>query len=196
MISILRTLLVVNELRLYSACTRFGSPQEKIAEGFMNPDYTLKLSFIHTMTRNKFKITPQNLYSVVHNLGIAVDWFYDESKKSLFYIEDGILNFNYDYEHLYVNASSPDGNHIEIRPTVDYSKTERGNEGVVMYINDTESQTIMARSDLEAFYMTLKNFSFQTEALLLLYEMDRLVKEFKDNGGVINEIQNNFQFAI
>ena len=56
-----------------------------------------------------------------------------------------------------------------------------------MYINDTESQTIMQRSDLEAFYITLKNFSFQTEALLLLYELDRSVKEYVDNGGTIND---------
>lgn len=162
----------------------------------MNPDYTLKLSFIHTMTKNKFKITPQNLYSVVRNFEIAVNWFYDEKMNSLFYIEDGVLNFNYDYAHLYVNASSPDGNHIEIRPTVDYSKTDRGSEGIVMYINDTDSQTIMTRNDLEAFYMTLKHFSFQTEALLLLYEMDRLVKEYKENGGVINEEPSDYQFAI
>lgn len=187
MISILRTLLAVNEIKLYSACTRFGSPQLDIAQGFARPDYSIKLSFIHTVTKNKFKITPQNLYNVVHNLEIAVNWFYDPNMKDMFYIEDETLNFNYDYAKLYVNASSPDGNHIEIRPVVDYSRSERGNEGIVMYINDTESQTIMQRSDLEAFYIILKNFSFQTEALLLLYELDRSVKEYVDNGGTIND---------
>lgn len=187
MISILRTLLSVSELKLYSACTRFDDPQEKIIEGFAKTDFTAKLTLLHTVTKEKFKITPYNLYNIVRNLEIAVNWFYDDKMKDLFYMEDGILNFNYDYAKLYVNATSPDGEHIEIRPVVDYGKSERGRESVVVYINNTDSYAIMERSDLEAFYTILKGFSFQSEALLLLYELDRAVENFKANGGKFDE---------
>lgn len=194
MVTILRTLVSVNEIKLYSACTRFNDPQDSINEGFVHTDYSIKLSLLHTITKNKFKISPQNLYNVVHNLETAVNWFYDPKMNDMFYIEDSRLNFNYDYNALYVNASSPDGNHIEIRPVVDYAKSDRGNESVVIYINDTESQSIISRNDLEAFYIVLRNFSFQNEALLLLYELDRAVKNYTDNGGIIDDKPRQFHY--
>lgn len=196
MLTILRTLLAVNEVKLYSACTRFLEPQYDIDKGFVRPDFSVKLSLIHTISKNKFKINPNNLYSVVHNLEIAVNWFYDPKMNDMFYIEDGILNFNYDYAKLYVNASSPDGNHIEIRPVVDYSRSERGTESICMYINDTDSQSIMSRNDLEAFYIVLRNFSFQNEAILLLYELDRAVAEYTKNGGIIKDGFNKQFYTV
>lgn len=187
MLTILRTLLSVHEIKLYSALCRFNEPQYDIDRGFVHPDYSVKLSFIHTVTKNKFKINPHNLYNVVHNLKTAVNWFYDPKMNDMFYIEDGRLNFNYDYAKLYVTAASPDGNHIEVRPVVDYAESERGTESIVMYINDTDSQCIMTRNDLEAFYIILRNFSFQNEALLLMYELDRAVDNYIKNGGKIND---------
>ena len=190
MICILRTLLAVGELKLYSACTRFGSEQESIKEGFARTDYTLKLTLMHTVTKEKFKITPRNIYNIVRNLETAVNWFYDENMKDMFFMDNGILCFNYDYGKMYAMATSPEGEHIEIRPTVDYGKSERGRESVVIFLNNTDSQVIMERADLEAFYTILKEFSFQSEALLLLYELDRAIEKYISDGGKLDERAN------
>ncbi len=194
MLTITRSLLSVKEIKLYSACCRFNDPQSDIARGFVHPDYSIKLSLMHTVTKDKFKINPSNHFNVTRALEEAVLWYYDKEKKDMFYLEDGILQFNYDYGRLYVNSSSPDGEHIEIRPVVDYSVSDRGREGAVIYINNTDTQTIISRPDLEAFYTILKTFSFQTEAMLLLYELDRASKDYIENGGTIDESTGQFHY--
>ena len=188
MITITRTLLAIDEIKLYSSCTRFYEEQVNANVGFVRPDFAIKLSFIHTVTKDKFKINPYNLFSVVRNFETAVMWFYDKDKRDMFYIDEtDTLQFNYDYANVSVLITSPDGDHIELRPTVDYTDIDRGNEGVVMYINTTDTQTVMKREELEAIYTLLKEFSFQAEATLMLYELDRSVAAYKANGGKINE---------
>jgi hypothetical protein len=196
MVTILRTLIALKELKLYSACSRFNSPQTDIGQGFVHTDFTVKLSFIHTPTKEKFRITPNNHYSITHTLETAVNWYYDPTKNDMFFTEDGMLQFNYDYGNLYVNDSSDDGNHIEIRPTVDYSNSERGREGAVIYINNTDTQTVIARQELEAIFVVLRGFSFQNESILLLHELDRAVDKFIADGGKINNETNGQLYYI
>lgn len=74
---------------------------------------------------------------------------------------------------------------------VDYTETDRGRESVIMYINSTDSQTVMSRAEFESIYIALKEFSFQTEAMLLLYEHDRQVELYKQQGGIDNDTQGN-----
>lgn len=188
MITITRTLIAVGEIKLYSSCTRFYDEQVNAHLGFVRPDFAIKLSFMHTVTKDKFKINPYNIFSVVRNFETAVMWFYDKDKRDMFYIDEmGILQFNYDYSNVSVLISSPDGEHIELRPTVDYTGIERGNEGIAMYINTTDTQTVMKREELEAIYVLLKEFSFQAESTLLLYELDSAIAKYKASGGKINE---------
>ena len=183
----MRTLVSIKEVRLYSSLTRFNNPQDKIHEGFIHPNFTLKLSFVNTITKDKFKITTQNIYSLVRGLETAVSWFYDKNMSDLFYMDNGILQFNYDYAKLCVTITSPDNEHIEIRPVVDYTDTDRGRESIVMYINTTDSQTVMTRAQFESIYVTLRDFSFQTEAMILLYEHDRQMDQYLNQGGKIDE---------
>jgi hypothetical protein len=184
---IMRTLVSVKEVKLYSSLTRFTDPQMFINDGFIKPNFTLKLSFVNTITKDKFKITTQSIYGLIKGLETAVSWFYDENMKDLFFIDDDVLQFNYDYAKLCVSITSPDNEHIEIRPVVDYTETDRGRESIVMYINSTASQTVMTRAQFESFYVALKEFSFQTEAMLLLYEHDRQMELYLANGGTIDE---------
>lgn len=185
--TIMRTLVSVKEIKLYSSLTRFNDPQDRISQGFIKPNFTLKLSFVNTITKDKFKVTTQSIYSLVRGLEVAVSWFYDPNMKDLFYMDNGILQFNYDYAKLCVTITSPDNEHIEIRPVVDYTDTDRGRESVVMYINTTDSQTVMTRAQFESIYITLKEFSFQTEAMMLLYEHDRQFDEYIKQGGKVDE---------
>ena len=187
MATITRTLISFKEIKLYSALTRFNDPQDGMANGFLKPNFTLKLSFMNTITRDKFKVTTQNLYSLTRGLETAVSWFYDKSMQDLFYMEDGVLRFIYDYANLCSTITSPDGEHIEIRPTVDYTETDRGRESIVIYINTTESMSVITRAQFEAIYVTIRDFSFQNEAILLLYEHDRQLDEYIKQGGVLNE---------
>lgn len=185
--TIVRTLVAIKEVKLYSALTRFNDPQERIGLGFIKPNFTLKLSFMNTITKDKFKVTTQSIYSLIRGLETAVSWFYDTNMKDLFYMDNGILQFNYDYSKLCVAITSPDNEHIEIRPVVDYTDTDRGRESIVMYINSTDSQTIMTRSQFESIYITLREFSFQTETVMLLYELDRQLDEYIKQGGKVDE---------
>ena len=186
MATILRTLIAVKEIKLYSSLTRFQEEQLDMDMGFLHPNFTLKLSFIHTVTKDKFKITTLNYYNLLRNMETVVSWFYDENMKDMFFLEDGILRFNYDYSNRYVTATSPDGEHIEIRPAVDYMDTDRGRESIMMYINSTDSQTVMTREQFEAIYTVLKNFSFQNEIMLLIYEHDRIMEKYKNQGVLEN----------
>lgn len=189
--TIVRTLVSIKEIKLYSALTRFNDAQTDIINGFIKPNFTLKLSLSNMITKDKFKITTQNIYSLVRGLETAVSWFYDTNMQDLFYMDDGILQFNYDYAKLCVTITSPNNEHIEIRPVVDYTETDRGRESVIMYINSTDSQTVMSRAEFESIYIALKEFSFQTEAMLLLYEHDRQVELYKQQGGIDNDTQGN-----
>lgn len=189
MATITRTLVSIKEIKLYSALTRFYGQQDGIVNGFLKPNFTLKLSLMNTITKDKFKITTQNLYSTTRGFETAVSWFYDDKMTDLFYMDEGILKFNYDYAKLCVAITSPDGDHIEIRPTVDYTDTDRGRESVVLFINSTDSMAVITRAQFESIYVNIRDFSFQNESLLLLYEHDRQLDEYIKQGGSYNEFE-------
>ena len=142
-----------------------------LRETFVTATTNVYLRFTHFATRQTFTITPSTHYQVVSGLKKAIQWFYDEDKPDLFVLnEKDQLVFNNDYNELSVLMHSPQiyNEHMEIRPCVNNSFTDRGHEGVIIFINASDAAVVINREELEEIYTVLNNFSYQTEIDLLI----------------------------
>lgn len=172
------TLLDVGELKLMATLANFDMKMFDYST-FIDVRSKVTLTLMHKKTKDKFHINQISHFSIVRSLQIAVEWFYDNAKKDMFVInEKGQLVFNNDYNELIVTMSSTENEHIEIRPIVNDTVLERGKEGVIIFINRSESYIILDRQEFEALYFTLLNFSFQTELAFLL-DVDMIAVKLK-----------------
>ncbi len=118
-----------------------------------------------------FRINQATHHQVLMGVKKAVDWFYDDSKADLFVVnEKDQLVFNNDYNDLSVviNSAQAYNEHMEIRPCVNNAESERGHEGVIIFLNSASSYIVINREELEEIYTLLSNFSYQAEIDLLL----------------------------
>ena len=172
------TLLDIGELKLMATLANFDMKMFDYST-FIDVKSKVTLTLMHKKTKDKFHINQISHFSIVRSLQIAVEWFYDNAKKDMFVInEKGQLVFNNDYNELIVTMSSTENEHIEIRPIVNDTVLERGKEGVIIFINRSESYIILDRQEFEALYFTLLNFSFQTELAFLL-DVDMIAVKLK-----------------
>lgn len=152
----------------YSLYTILGRNDINIHGEFVRYYGNVSITLAHSRTKEKFKITPLTHYDTVSKMKIAVDWFYDKKMNDLFIVDErNILVFNNDYNKLVVMIHSESNQHLEIRPVVNNSHSERGKEGVVIRINNMDSSIILDREEFERIYFYLANFSYQTEIYLL-----------------------------
>lgn len=123
-----------------------------------------------TLQARTFKINPRNLYNVIKFFNTVVGWFYDESKRDLFLInEDDELVFNADYKNLYAITKKSFGSNEQLKaiPTVvDYNNQRH--EGIYLYINESIYDILLTLDELEIIFGILKSFSFYDEIMLNL----------------------------
>ena len=128
-----------------------------------------------------FRINQATHYQVLMGFKKALDWFYDPNKADLFVVnEKNQLTFNNDYNNLIVTIHSSQiyNEHMEIRPCVNNSDSDRGHEGVIIFLNSASSYIIINREELEEIYTLLSNFSYQAE-IDLLVKVDMLATKMK-----------------
>lgn len=158
-------LLDKKEYSLYSV---LGRNEITVYGEFVRYYGNVSITLSHNGTKEKFKITPLTHYDTVNKMKIAVDWFYDKKKNDLFVVDErNMLVFNNDYNKLVVMIHSESNQHLEIRPVVSNTHSERGKEGVILRINNMDSSIILDREEFERIYFYLANFSYQTELYLL-----------------------------
>lgn len=157
------------ENKEYSLYTALGKTSVEVYNDFVKIYGSVTITLMHSRTKEKFKITPISHYDVVSKLKMAVDWFYDKKMNDLFLVDErNVLVFNNDYNKLSITIHSSFNQHMEIRPVVNNSTSDRGKEGVIIRINQSGSVIVMNREEFERFYFFLANFSYQTEMQLLL----------------------------
>jgi hypothetical protein len=153
-----------------------------VNQNFAGAEAEVFLRLRHYHSGECFRITNSTHYHVVAGLKLAIEWFYDNTKKDLFYLnEKDQLVFNNDYNELVVllNSEQRYNQHIEIRPCVNNNNSERGREGVVIFFNSSGAASTIDREELEQLYTVLNNFSYQTEIELLM-KIDMLAVKMKE----------------
>ena len=112
---------------------------------------------------------------------MAVEWFYDEGKPDLFVVnEKDQLVFNNDYNELsvLVHSAQAYNEHLEIRPCVNNADSDRGHEGVILFINAMDGAVVLNREEFEELYVLLSGFSYQAE-MELLVKVDMLATQIR-----------------
>lgn len=130
--------------------------------------------------KENFRFTWERHMHIINVFQTALSWFYDESKKDLFYkSEDGYLYFNNDYNSLKVTAYSGKKTHqfLEIVPVLIERENKRL-EGVLISVNDKAAFSTVTVSELTEMISILTNFNFSSE-LVLFFEMAKALEGIK-----------------
>lgn len=131
--------------------------------------------------KENFRFTWERHIHVINTFQTALSWFYDKSKKDLFYksSEDGCLYFNNDYNSLKVTAYSGKKTHqfLEIVPVLIERENQRL-EGVLLSVNDKSAFATLTVSELTEMISVLTNFNFSSE-LVLYFEMAKALDGIK-----------------
>ncbi len=152
-----------------------------------NEDYS-------TIQDRSYRITPRNLYRVLKFFNIIVKWFYDESKKDLFLINDeNELVFNSDYNNLYTITAKTLNENCTMKaiPTV-VIFNDKKYEGIHLYINKSTNVIIMTKEEVEMILGFLKEFSFNDEIIECLTALEYASRNnlIQDNTGGFNNNNN------
>ena len=141
----------------------------------------LYVRLFHFGSRQTFTITPATHYQVLSARRKAVEWFYAEDKPDLFVLnEKDQLVFNNDYNELsvLVHSAQTYNEHLEIRPCVNNADSDRGHEGVILFINAMDGAVVLNREEFEELYVLLSGFSYQAE-MELLVKVDMLATQIR-----------------
>ena len=141
----------------------------------------LSIRLYHYDSKQNFTITPACHYQVLAGMKRAVEWFYDEGKPDLFVVnEKDQLVFNNDYNELsvLVHSAQAYNEHLEIRPCVNNADSDRGHEGVILFINAMDGAVVLNREEFEELYVLLSGFSYQAE-MELLVKVDMLATQIR-----------------
>ena len=118
----------------------------------------------------QIKITDRSIKRFLLTFRKAIEWFYDEEKKDLFYRdEENRIVFNHAYKDLYeiYHDSFNQNLFLKILPAA-VERNDTQYEGVNVYINQIDTLVSITRTELEDFLGILVDFSFQQEALILM----------------------------
>ena len=175
-----RTVAAFSKIKLESCMNTIQLSRMKIngknmSEILMVPSYLPVLTF-QLVTRDgrwedkQIRVTDRSIKRFTLALRRAVEWFYDEDKKDLFYRDDeNRLAFNHAYKELHEIYYDPFNQNVFLR--IIPAAVEKGGEiyeGVNLYINQIDTLVSITRIDLEDFLGIIVDFSFQEEALILM----------------------------
>lgn len=155
--------------------SRMKTTGKSNSEILMMPSYLPILTFYLSTKDGRWedkqiKIIDRSMKRFILAIRKAVEWFYDEEKKDLFYRDDdNKLVFNHSYKELHEMYYDPFNQNIFLR-IIPAAVERSGNiyEGANIYINQIDTIVSVTRIDLEDLLGILVDFSFQQEAVILL----------------------------
>ena len=155
--------------------SRMKSNGKSVAEVLTMPTYMPVLTFYLTTRDGRWedrqiKITDRSIKRFLLTFRKSVEWFYDEEKKDLFYLdEENRVAFNHAYKELHEIYHDPFNPNLFLR--ILPAAVERNGstcEGANLYINQLDTLVSVSRTELEDFLGVLVDFSFQQEAIVLM----------------------------
>lgn len=125
-----------------------------------------------SMNELSFKIGLRNYGAVLRFFQHIYDWFTSDAYANLFFLEPetGRLMLDMDMRNIkeHIGGDSRyDQCAMEAVPAI-YQRDQEIREGCVLTINNTANSDVLRDMDIETLFQVLKNFSFQSEALLLM----------------------------
>lgn len=122
-----------------------------------------------------FKVTPKSQLKAVNFFNEIYTWFVSDKYTDLFLRDDetGKMIVNMDYRNLaaVIRGSWTEAQIMKAQPAV-INIDSKEYKGCILYINQSANSILLREDEVEGLLGILQSFSFQNEALLLMYIAD------------------------